>query len=725
MSIKWKLLFISILFVSIPTITMGIWGYVIFKKAAFLQAEQELSAITRDWQITSYSYIHQMERVLKREQVMAQQRLKTVVETCHKMLTAANAHHEKGLGQIEQVKTFKSFITIHLGKSGNVFLLDKNGNYLAFDPEGHRGKNFFHDLPEDSGGEIKGVLPSILQLKENESLVVNYNWRRPSDDGSKKVITAFSYFKPTGVIIAATTFYTDFQSMDLEKILQNELKYKLANTVIGKNGNFWVINSHGYFVVSRKGLQNGEYVFDIDDKNGQSIKKPIVDKTVSLGRDSIQTFYYSWKYLGEERVHEKVAATTYIPDWDWVLAASTEVDEVMEGPREVQKLLLIVCPVAIIIGSLVAYFFTLSLSGPLRRLTSISLDASKGNLNQDLSKIVKRQDEIGTLAQAFQQMIINLKQKINDIEKSHADLAEGNSQLVIEINERKKVEKEREELTGKLVEASRYAGMAEVATGVLHNVGNVLNSVNVSSNCLQEQLTEMKIENVARAMEQLSQHKDHLQEYLVNDPQGKNFFPFMDKLAEILLSSKQKMEKELSHLSGNVDHVKEIVSAQQSYARQVAVVDDFSVIEVFEDALKINLAGLTRHQVSIRKQFEIRPEIVGDRQKLLQILVNLIGNAKYAMDELNTERILTLKVHTKPGDTNLFYIVVSDNGKGIPIENLAKVFQHGFTTRRGGHGFGLHSSSLSAKQLGGNLWAESGGPGKGATFILELPLKKI
>ena len=65
-----------------------------------------------------------------------------------------------------------------------------------------------------------------------------------------------------------------------------------------------------------------------------------------------------------------------------------------------------------------------------------------------------------------------------------------------------------------------------------------------------------------------------------------------------------------------------------------------------------------------------------------------------------------------------------DNGIGIPADNLTRIFGHGFTTRKEGHGFGLHSGALAAKELGGALTVESDGPGKGATFTLEFPIQR-
>jgi signal transduction histidine kinase len=67
-------------------------------------------------------------------------------------------------------------------------------------------------------------------------------------------------------------------------------------------------------------------------------------------------------------------------------------------------------------------------------------------------------------------------------------------------------------------------------------------------------------------------------------------------------------------------------------------------------------------------------------------------------------------------------IIVRDNGVGILPENLTRIFGHGFTTKKDGHGFGLHSGALAAKQMNGALSVQSAGPGKGAAFTLELPI---
>jgi signal transduction histidine kinase len=80
---------------------------------------------------------------------------------------------------------------------------------------------------------------------------------------------------------------------------------------------------------------------------------------------------------------------------------------------------------------------------------------------------------------------------------------------------------------------------------------------------------------------------------------------------------------------------------------------------------------------------------------------------------------VTLRVASGEGRVR---VSVIDNGVGIPAENLTRIFNQGFTTRKDGHGFGLHSGALAARELGGSLHVHSDGAGQGASFTLELPL---
>lgn len=273
----------------------------------------------------------------------------------------------------------------------------------------------------------------------------------------------------------------------------------------------------------------------------------------------------------------------------------------------------------------------------------------------------------------------------------------------------------------KLLETSRLAGMAEVATGVLHNVGNVLNSVNVSAGLVVERLRRSKAPKLAKAAALLTSHNGDLGEYLTNDVNGQKLPNYLANLGEFFILENTELLSEVDQLSRNIEHIKEVVAMQQSYAKVSGVFENLQAHRLVEDAIAMNIGAFERHGVEVERQFSAVPPIRVDRHKVLQILINLIRNAKYALDDV--ERIdKKIVISISPPNERCIQIVVSDNGIGIAPENLTRIFAHGFTTREGGHGFGLHSGAIAARSMGGAITVASAGIGQGATFTLELPV---
>jgi len=297
-----------------------------------------------------------------------------------------------------------------------------------------------------------------------------------------------------------------------------------------------------------------------------------------------------------------------------------------------------------------------------------------------------------------------------------AEQALGAVVVVQDITERRLAEQELEQVHQQLLVASRQAGMAEVATNVLHNVGNVLNSVNVSASLVSERIAKSKCSKLGQVASLLTEHAGDLANFLAG-ARGTHLPGYLRELAEDLVSERDTATAELSALCSNVEHIKEIVAMQQSYARRGGITETLDIRLLVEDSLRMNEGAFSRHGVTIVRDYEDVPLIDVDKHKVLQILVNVIRNAKYACQE--GEKLVTVRIRA----TNASMLIsVIDTGVGIPKANLDRIFSHGFTTRPDGHGFGLHSSALAAKALGGSLHAESAGPGQGATFTLALPL---
>ena len=273
-----------------------------------------------------------------------------------------------------------------------------------------------------------------------------------------------------------------------------------------------------------------------------------------------------------------------------------------------------------------------------------------------------------------------------------------------------------------LLDASLKAGMAEVATSVLHNVGNVLNSVNVSGSLIADTLRNSKIANIFKAVALMQAHEADLGNFLATDPKGKQLLGYLANLAKHLEQEQADILREAGSLINNIVHIKEIVAMQQNYAKSSGVVETLKVTELVEDAIRMNSGAMSRHNVKIEREFAEVPPILAEKHKVLQILVNLLRNAKYACDDSGKDdKQITLRV---AGGDGRIRISVMDNGIGIPPEHLTLIFNHGFTTRKEGHGVGLHSGGNAAKEMGGSLTAFSEGIGHGATFTLELPVQK-
>jgi signal transduction histidine kinase len=295
------------------------------------------------------------------------------------------------------------------------------------------------------------------------------------------------------------------------------------------------------------------------------------------------------------------------------------------------------------------------------------------------------------------------------------------AKLQAEIEERKGMEAQVARTNQELVAASRRAGMADIATSVLHNVGNVLNSVNVSCSVVAGRVRAGRVSGLEKASALLTEHQDNLPEFFANDPKGKHFPGYLRKLADHLVQDKEQALVELENLTRNVEHVNKIIDMQQAYARMSGVREPLPVVELIEDALRLDAGSLERHHVKIHREYLVTPTILIDRHKTLQILVNLIRNARHALDDSGREdKLLTLRIDT--ADSGSVRVTVADNGVGIPPENLTRIFSQGFTTRKNGHGFGLHSGALAATEMGGSLTAQSDGPGCGASFVLTLPM---
>jgi C4-dicarboxylate-specific signal transduction histidine kinase len=394
---------------------------------------------------------------------------------------------------------------------------------------------------------------------------------------------------------------------------------------------------------------------------------------------------------------------------------------------------LLVMVAAIGIAFLLSVRLQRVVSNPITDLATMATEIAREK-NFSVRAVKQSDDELGHLVEGFNEMLTQIQRRDLALRKAHEELehrveertrelSQANERLNLEIESRKRSQQELEAMQQRLMEASRQAGMAEVATGVLHNVGNVLNSVNVSATVVQERLGKSKLTSLYKTADLLRARASDLSDFLSKDPKGKLIPDFIIKLAAHIGDEQKGILQEMSVLARNIEHIKEIVAMQQSYAKVSGVTESLPAQQLVEDALRINETSLVKDGVQVVREFAPVPAVTIDKHKALQILVNLIRNARQALAAGRSQaRTLTVKVGMTGSDS--VQIIVKDNGMGIAPENLSRIFGHGFTTKKDGHGFGLHSGALAAKEMGGSIKAHSDGLGTGAEFTLELPINR-
>ncbi len=295
--------------------------------------------------------------------------------------------------------------------------------------------------------------------------------------------------------------------------------------------------------------------------------------------------------------------------------------------------------------------------------------------------------------------------------------------IAVDITERKRIAETVADLNKQLVVAARQSGMAEVASSVLHNAGNVLNSINVSATLVTEKVKDSKLAGLVKVAALLKEQEGRLNTFLVEDPRGRKLPEYFNMLASYWQQEQAAVILELTNLNNNIQHVKDIISMQQSLTGVSGIEEPVKISHVLQNAMNIVEASYKHNHIAVSCDIHDIPPSLIEKSRLIQILVNLLQNSNDALSKLPANnRAVSIKARLIDDH---YAIEVSDNGVGMRPEDLTRIFSYGFTTKSTGHGIGLHTSALSAQDMGGALTATSEGPGKGATFLLTIPFKAI
>jgi len=323
--------------------------------------------------------------------------------------------------------------------------------------------------------------------------------------------------------------------------------------------------------------------------------------------------------------------------------------------------------------------------GPLTRFTQHALTL-RPRAEVEAGLDLERRDEIGALSRRFAQLL----GEVEDFQR-------------------------------KLADTSREAGMSEVATNVLHNVGNMLNSVSVSTSLVQERASKLPGPQLARVASLMRDKGAELGTWVTNDPAGRRLADGVSALERMLSDGQSALQRECGELAQRLGEVSELVRSQQSLAGKSGHIESVTLADEVEKALRLfDPAGKS---ITVERRCAKIAPVATERQKLLQVFVNLIKNAIEAFDGLErADKCIEISIAASAHSAQ---VTIRDNAVGIEPDKLTEIFQHGYTTKVGGHGFGLHSAANAMTELGGSIRAESDGPGRGACFIVELPLAGV
>jgi signal transduction histidine kinase len=374
--------------------------------------------------------------------------------------------------------------------------------------------------------------------------------------------------------------------------------------------------------------------------------------------------------------------------------------------------------IGLIIMTLMSAYLLKSVILPLRRLASDIRNFRDGTLDVSKIKSISQKDEIGTVLNVFKDMALTINKSEMELKEMVVALRDTNETLAEEVGERKKAQFELELTLQKMIKLSRQAGMFEVASELLHNVGNILNSVHTSIDVLGEIVNSSKLK---QSIDFLLENKE--KNLKIEDERVKLIFDYLSQLSHVVETETDRTQFEVVGLKKKIENLTIIIQAQQKYATPTNVVEEVDLNQIIEESLMINEHILNNHGINVERHFEKLPPVFTDKHKIMQIFVNFIVNSKQALLKGESKnRVLSIYTHVSEKDGKSVEVAFKDNGIGIDASQLTKIFQAG-SSGKTEHGFGLHSSANMAQQLGGKIEAKSPGLNQGASFMLHLPIQ--
>lgn len=425
LSLRWELMLLCIVLVTMPTILMGVVGFVAYQNFAEAELENRLQERALAIRTQAYDYIEQNQRVLRREEVLVKKRIESLAQTARQILNSVTSQHTDLTSFEIRQMLLDQLRHIRVNRSGHLFVLNAQSEPLINSALLNTAAT-----PTLRDNFYRRIDSALDQIKQGDVVVISYPWGQGDRGRFINRYTALAYAENLDMVIGVTISETDFRSVQLEKQLQDQLRYRLSQEQVGETGYVWVLNSDSRYVVSRHNLRNGEDMSDIKDEHGHPLVEHMVKQAIELPAGQAGLIYYHWRALGKRDPEPKAAAVAYVSEWDWVVGVSINLNEFYSGLQTMREVIAKICAGFILVGSFVAYLCAGFVIRPLLHLKGVATAAAQGNLDLEVDgSLVRQPTEIGSLARSFALMIVNLRRAMHQKQQDGELLAAQNRAL--------------------------------------------------------------------------------------------------------------------------------------------------------------------------------------------------------------------------------------------------------------------------------------------------------
>jgi methyl-accepting chemotaxis protein len=442
LSLKWKLSLICVVLISVPVSLTGLLNYQAAERETFAQIEDQLEEQAISWK----SIVEGQVEVLDREDEMIRDQCIAISRDVKKIIEFTVEEYGTSPSASVVNNLFDKIAEITVGETGYVYLIscgDNNplesilndgntydkGYYIVSKDRARDGDNIWSAQDNDGVYFIQNMVNDALKLSGDEAFTIDYPWQNEGEDVPRMKLGGITYYEPWNLLIGASSYYDDFKSSDIKE----DLKDSIADQVIGKTGYIYVLGGEGddkgYYIVSKDRARDGEDIWEAQDANGAYFIQEIINRVKQVGDGEAYIQYYPWQNTGESSSRLKLAACTYVPEWDWVIGVSAYQSDFLDGLVAIQYSTIGIVVASIIIGSIIAFFFAMAITRPIDKVKKVIL-------SNDLSKRcnLTTSDEIGSIGNAVDGMLNNLAVPVKEMADRANRMAQGDLTVKLDVN---------------------------------------------------------------------------------------------------------------------------------------------------------------------------------------------------------------------------------------------------------------------------------------------------